>query len=583
MARGAITTLRGLPGYKYLLLILVGVLVFFAYCILSGRSFLNVSAQDKKINLLQSGWNYLPGTSQQSDGLHVSYLGRAIVRQDGSDGQKNPPLNIYGTHLQTSGNFTLHALLKDIKGEAVVRLYDRVPIVQDEFRVETSGVELKLAKGTATVSTWESYKNQKLSEQQPTTSTSYATTQVDAASISLSRQDGRITIDLNKKRLAVLPQSDLLKDHVWFGLSAENPGESWTLHQLEVDATADIVAVNTQDATSASKSATALQTMASRKRTGFIVGAASALGPMIEDEKYAAIALGGAFGQITTENALKWQFIHPQPDTYTFQEADALVDVARKNNLSVHGHTLIFGEANPAWVQKLAISTPLDKERFEQVMTDHIAQTVGHFKAKVASWDVVNEPLADFDTDAGVDGLRKHVWYEALGEGYIASAFAAARQADPGAKLYINEFGLESDGDRWETFLGLVKRLTSQGVPIDGVGFQAHVYDADDVIDPIVLRNHIRELAALGLTSRISEMDVYSDDGVAVQAKQYADVFGACLIEPSCVSWSTWGVTDRYNLWQDENGRLREGRDFLWDNASLPTPGVSAIREALLR
>ena len=215
-------------------------------------------------------------------------------------------------------------------------------------------------------------------------------------------------------------------------------------------------------------------------------------------------------------------------------------------------------------------------------MVDHITQTVGHFKGRVASWDVINEPLADFGV-AGSSGLRNHTWLKASGENYIASAFMAAREADPRAKLYINEYGLESNGERWDTFLALVKKLKVQGVPIDGVGFQGHVYDSGDIINPVTLRSHIRELAELGLTSRISEMDVYSDDGTEVQAKQYADVFNVCFTEPSCVSWSTWGVTDRYNFWQDESGRLQHGRDFLWDEKYRPTAAVSAIQSMIHR
>lgn len=574
---------KNISGYKYVVLILVGVLIFFAFYVLSGRSFLNVSAQDNKINLLKSGWNYIPGVSPRSDGLHVSHLGREIVEKDGSNGQKNPPVNMYGTHLQTSGTFTLHASLKDIKGGAAIRLYDSPPIIQDEFRVETGSLEIALKNNIATVSVWDGYVNEKLSRQEPVRTTSYAISSLDAATLTLSRQNGVVTIDLNGKRLAVLPKSTLLSDEVWFGLSAENPNDSWTLAQLEAETSADTLAVNAQAVEVYDKSNDALQIAASKKRPGFVVGVAAALGPVVEDSDYAAIVFGGNFGQITTENALKWQFIHPQPDVYDFREADGLVALAKKSNLSVHGHTLVFGESNPAWVRNLPNSTTADKNHIRRVMTDHVTRTVGHFEDKIVSWDVVNEPLADFDTASGVNGLRKNIWYQALGETYIADAFAAARKADPRAKLYINEFGLEADGARWERFLALMKKLKSEGAPIDGVGFQAHVYDSDDVINTAILRRHVRELAALGLESRISEMDVYGSDGAATQAKQYAEVFNVCITEPSCVSWSTWGVTDRYNLWQDENGRLQDGHDFLWDEKYRPTPAVSAIRDTLLR
>lgn len=582
MTRNTTVAIKKVSGYKYLVLVLVGMVILFAYYVLSGRSFLHVSAQDDKINLLESGWNYMPGVLSKPDGLHVSHLGRAIVRQDGSGGQINPPINIYGTHLQTSGSYTLHMTLKDIKGAAIIRLYDSLPVIQDEFRVEPSSLELKLVDNMATVSTWGGYKNEKLSRQLPAKTTSYAVSPLETARVTLSRQDDRITIDLNGKRLAVLPQNDLLKDRVWFGMSAENPGDTWTLSQLEADASADILAVNTENMEAYRKSNDALQVVASSTRPGFIVGAATALGPMVEDRRYAAIALGGQFGQVTTENVLKWQFIHPQPGVYDFRDADAMVDMARKNDLLVHGHTLVFGEANPAWVQKLPSSTVDEKAYINQVMVDHITQTVGHFKGRVASWDVINEPLADFGV-AGSSGLRNHIWLKASGEDYIASAFMAAREADPRAQLYINEYGLESNGERWGTFLALVKKLKVQGVPIDGVGFQGHVYDSGDIINPVTLRSHIRELAELGLTSRISEMDVYSDDGTEVQAKQYADVFNVCFTEPSCVSWSTWGVTDRYNFWQDESGRLQHGRDFLWDEKYRPTAAVSAIQSMIHR
>ena len=52
------------------------------------------------------------------------------------------------------------------------------------------------------------------------------------------------------------------------------------------------------------------------------------------------------------------------------------------------------------------------------------------------------EPLND-------DGsFREDVFYNTLGESYITIALQAAREADPNAKLYINEYNIEYTGRR---------------------------------------------------------------------------------------------------------------------------------------
>lgn len=581
MTKQWIKMIRRLYEYRYLTLAIVGVFVLLGVVAWLGRSSMNVSASDNTVNLLKSGWNYMPGVSPQSDGLHVSYIGRGIVKQDGTFRQANSAINTYGTYLSTPGDFAIHGTLANINGGATIRLYDSVPIVQDEFRSETRGLELKITKNDIRVAAWGDATKRAPEKQSPVETHTYTLASSSTVSLSIMRSGDKMTVSANGNNLVTLATRNLVRDRVWLGLSAERPGDSWVLSRLEADGLKDSVANNAQTASPYTKSSSGIQALATAKRPGFLVGVAATFGPAVSDTDYARTLFGGDFGQLTPENALKWQFIHPQPDVYNFSEADALVDLARKNKLSVHGHTLVFGEANPAWVRALPIVTASDKERVKQTMIDHIRQTVGHFKGKIASWDVVNEPLADYDTDAGTSGLRKHLWYEALGESYIAAAFKAAHEADPQAKLYINEFGLEDDDERWQVFLALVSRLKSQGVPIDGVGFQSHVYEPGDEIDRATLRGRIQTLAKLGLTSRISEMDVHRENGSTAQAKQYTAIFDVCLTEPSCVSWSTWGVSDRYNMSLDDDGSINQGQDFLWDTRMQPTQALRSLRDML--
>lgn len=567
-----------IPKNVYLLIAAVAILAVTTYGLFGTERFGVSDRKSASIDLLKTGWSYAPGVTPSDAGLHVSYIGKAIVRQDGSPGQENPAVNIYGTHLSGSGDVTIRADLRDITGTAILRLYSDVPVIQDEFRRDPSSLEVALSESSVTVQRRQAYAEGSVYQQSPVETHTTPISSHSSPTLTVQRQSSRLTVKIDNETIYTTNATGLLDHAIWFGLSVNHPDDNWTLRHLSADLSPGVTAIDTVQTPAMNKTRDGLQRLAQHTRPDFLVGAAAALGPLVADDAYSQLALGGNFGQLTTENVLKWQFIHPQPTVYDFHEADAFVAIAEKNHLAVHGHTLVFGEANPAWVQQLPIATAADKAHVRDVMTDHITQTVGHFKDRIASWDVVNEPLAN-DVSTTSDGFRHHIWYRALGVNYIATAFAAARQADPHAKLFINEYGLEADGDRWNTFLQLMTQLKSQGVPVDGVGFQAHVYEASDPINPAVLQSHIRQLAAIGLVSRISEMDVYSDDGTAVQAQQYAGVFGACMAEQSCISWSTWGVTDKYNLSLNGSSIIQSGSDFLWDAAARPTSAVAEIRK----
>jgi endo-1,4-beta-xylanase len=69
---------------------------------------------------------------------------------------------------------------------------------------------------------------------------------------------------------------------------------------------------------------------------------------------------------------------------------------------------------------------------------------------------------------------------------------------------------------------------------------------------------------------RISENDVTDARGEAAQAEQYATVFATCLRSETCVSYTTWGVDDRYDFFVDDDS-VQQGHDLLFDDGE-PTP-----------
>jgi endo-1,4-beta-xylanase len=518
--------------------------------------------------LLAKGWNYMPGTARENGGLWVGARNFTFVEQDGTDGQADPPLNLFGTHLEVKGGFALTARFSSsARAKASLHLYGAVPITLDEFRIEPKSIRVTLESKTLTVRRWDGRSKDAAFKQH------YGFTPASTNVVQVERTSGKINVSVNGTRLASVPENNTFsRDNVWFGPLSERG--RWLLSSLKAEALTggQITVADNSSLEVTNPDAEGLQNLAKAKRPDFLIGAAAALGPMVSDSAYAQVLFGGNFGAITTENALKWKGVHPQAGVYDFHEGDALVALAERHGLKIHGHTLVFGEANPRWVRVLP------PEQLEQIMLDHIKTVAGHYKGKMFSWDVVNEPFDDDEWDQ----LRPNLWQRAMGEGYIAKALHAARAADPDALLFINDYGLEEDSERWDAMLGLVTKLKNDGVPIDGVGFEAHVYERGDKIDITSLRNHIRDLAAAGLKARISEMDVYIEDGTETQAEQYSQVFKVCLDEPNCVSFTTWGVSDRYDWFIDDDGSVQQGEDYLWDKEMQPTPAHAAIK-ALLR
>src|SRR5256885_1012509 len=86
----------------------------------------------------------------------------------------------------------------------------------------------------------------------------------------------------------------------------------------------------------------------------------------------------------------------------------------------------------------LAASTTADQ--LTAILKNHIRTEVKHYRGKVYSWDVVNEAFNEDGT------YRETLWYKTLGPGYIADALRWAHQADPHAKLYVNDYNIEGIG-----------------------------------------------------------------------------------------------------------------------------------------
>jgi len=299
----------------------------------------------------------------------------------------------------------------------------------------------------------------------------------------------------------------------------------------------------------------------------------TALVPHLLDQAcpYAEIA-ATEFGSVTAENAMKWDHLAPTRSVRTWDGADRVMAFAQAHGQQVRGHTLLWHNQNPGWLSNGDISAA----GLRAALRDHIGAVVGRYAGRIGDWDVVNEP---FERQGE---FRRSLWYEALGPGYIAEALSCARSADPAAKLYINDYGIEGFCAKSDALYVLVRDLKRRDVPLDGIGFQCHLRLGRM---PPRMQENLQRFADLDVDIAITELDIAMDmpptDGALLQqGEQFGTVVRACLGVERTRSITVWGFTDAASWIPGRNPD--RGAATLYDENYRPKPAYYAFAEALV-
>ncbi|HSX45347.1 MAG TPA: endo-1,4-beta-xylanase [Candidatus Saccharimonadales bacterium] len=521
-----------------------------------------------------TSWN-MPGAIKSGHQLNIKATGLGIVNQDGTPNQTNPPVNLYGSRLNTTGAFSVTTTMSNIGGQVQESLYGTDDVVEDEWRAPIGNVTMRFNGNKFAAS---------VNDQKNGTDGHVLNKTIKASSshtIKMTDKSGKVSFAVDGKSMGSMPDDGIFNTHkVWVGMDALSaPSGKFSVTKLQANGeSGGKVSLADTRSTKINRDPTGFQALASKKRPGLLMGSAVALGPMVSDPTYDRLL--GNEGLVSVENAGKWQNIEPEKGKFNFKDMDAIVDIARKSGMKVHGHALVFTEAQPTWMRNVPAN------QLEKVMTNHIKTVVGHYKGKVSSWDVVNEPLADDYNKAGQFGLRENNFYKAMGPDYVEIALRAAHAADPSAKLYLNDYGMESDDNKFQLMNVLSQYLTQIGAPLNGIGFEAHLdkFDtnsADTHIDEAKLEDHFQVMANLGLKVRVSELDVSNPS----EYPALGDAVKACVKHPNCESVTTWGITNRYSSGSDTNGNDQ----IQYNNIGLPydknekpiSAAIQAIKSSL--
>ncbi|MBU2976451.1 endo-1,4-beta-xylanase [Zobellia sp. B3R18] len=328
----------------------------------------------------------------------------------------------------------------------------------------------------------------------------------------------------------------------------------------------------------------------------FYIGAAINDRIITGNDTKALKVLKEEFNSLSPENVMKWEALHPSPDTYNFEMADQYVALGKKNNMHIVGHTLLWHSQIGQWMNSVK-----DSATMANYIKEHITTVASRYMGKIDTWDVVNEALNE-------DGsLRESVFLKVMGERYLEFAFKMAEKADPTAELYYNDYNMWKPKKR-EGAIQLIETLQKNGAKINGVGMQGHWGLTEPSLEEV--EKSIIAYSKLGIKVAITELDVtvlpnpwelegaeisqnfenseemnpYPDalpDSVEVQlAERYRDIFKLFLKHSDKIDRVTfWGVNDRsswLNNWPIKN---RTNYPLLFDRKFEPKKAYHAITQ----
>lgn len=216
------------------------------------------------------------------------------------------------------------------------------------------------------------------------------------------------------------------------------------------------------------------------------------------------------FNSLTAENVMKPQLVQPRQGQFNWEDSDKIANFCRENGIKLRGHCLMWYKQIGDWFFKDENGNYVSEEVLYDRMRTHIYAVVNRYKDIVYCWDVVNEAINPDNTSPEVYRTVSGFWEVCHSDEWIKKAFQYAREADPNALLFYNDFG-ECNPVKRQRIYDMVKNMKAEGVPIDGIGMQCHYNmfepSADEVDQTIKMFSEVVEHI------HVTELDVRLTQG----------------------------------------------------------------------
>jgi endo-1,4-beta-xylanase len=259
------------------------------------------------------------------------------------------------------------------------------------------------------------------------------------------------------------------------------------------------------------------------KRHAFPFGSAIDARRLFENATYRAKSVE-LFNRVVLENDLKW----PGWESGDFSRAQTLkaLQFFKDNGVSVRGHNLIWPCNDDYCLPADVVASFGDPEKLRARIDSHLKDILGTTQGQLVEWDVVNEPSAN-------KRLAK-----ILGEDEMAVWYKRAKELEPNARLFVNDYGNLGEGTLDVEYKRIIQRLLDLGAPLEGIGLQAHF--GWELTPPEELYARLEAFSKFGLPLAITEFDINVTDE-QLQADYLRDFMTVAFSHKGVSSFLMWG------------------------------------------
>lgn len=308
---------------------------------------------------------------------------------------------------------------------------------------------------------------------------------------------------------------------------------------------------------------------------------------------------------IEPENDLKPAAMWKNATTIDFTKPDFLLGApgkkgwAQEMRMKVRGHVLCYpnepGYTTPSWL--LSQESSLSATQVKDLLRNYVQTVARRYQGKIYMWDVMNEVISD-SANGNQFNVRSSIWYRKLGMEFIPLCFKWAAEADPRAKLYYNDYGIETTGRKLDDTIAMCNWIRSQGGRVDGIGLQYHIGTWANVAPGSSFYQAVAKIEQNNYDWMVTELDYgidvvqYPSDhpsygivplnaaDLTKQANTYKQVVTMVMNSRRGKGVNMWGFTDKHS-WIPGFSQGKRGAALIYDATYAPKPAHAAVMQAL--